>query len=1524
MAGAKTAVNKATNSVGFIAKLVTVNSVSEDGQTALTTDRQNTQTQVPMLVQRSKGPLPKPGETWLLAQDLGMWTFAAIVASDPDQFEGGGGTPGEAAVIVVSPTPPASPATGDLWMNSSAGNELFRWGGTSWVSCQFGTTALADGAVTAAKIQPGSITTAQIAPHAGITAQQVAFSVTDIGGVKITTGTTQPRDPVFGDIWFNPSAGNLMSIWNGNSWVPYQFGAEAIQPGSLTGAQLSSAPTIGATQVDFTAADIGGVSVSIRAAEPASPAIGDLWFDASDEYVLKQWNGTDWVAYQFGGQAIAPDSIGTSNIDFTARDIGGITTTVGPDQPTGAVAGDLWYDAGNGFKLNQFDGASWNPFQYGTGAIAAGSVTAALIAANTITAAQIAAGTITATQIAAATITGGNIAAGTITASNIAANTITAALIAANTITAAQIAAGTITSSQIAAGTITAKNLAVGGAANFNPYFAGGALTGWTGFNGTLAAVQPAGAPYPWAAQLTPSGTGATPSIEGTTGQGQVPVIPGLPYLVSAIAFTSAGQVTIGFDWYNSAGSYLSTSAPAEAVTPSAWSVLSTIQVPPAGAAYGIPRIGLTGTPPATTTLLAQAITVLSPVNGGIIEAGTIAAAQIAAGTITATQIASGTITAAQLAAGLVVAGIIDGTVVTGATLQNSTSDPRTAIHPDGSVTITDAGGTVIFRIGPDGTTSWFTSLAQIQASITPAGDFLVYQSPQGPRSWDFEPPGVPQLVATPISSVTSASTYTAPVTQDIPVGSYVEVIASASGATAASQVTDSKGNVYSLVTQETSGKEVQVFACASTTHLLTVLAGDSITTQFAATNTQCKNIFHFVLPGLNGSNLAVAAFGTGSTATVSGTPLNINDLIMLIVSNDFVGGLPTISGQWELLAQAHTGSNQYTSVLIGSAQALASLTGSATFAASCTWTAIMLGFTGAGAGGAGWTAQNSSLAGTAGWSSTGIFSLGITHSNTSQPWGATSPLFPVSAGTPVTMSATVQAPSALTAQAAIAFYNASGTLLSTVPCDQGATAIAAGDDQVFTVTGAIAPVGATQAALVISSTTTTSGLIMNADTVVVPGGLVYSNSAAGGVDAYGNIYTPGMSFIGLPLQQNILQVLDPYGNSLATLDSGGNLSAQEVSAAEDILLAGESFQDTILPGLAQGVVAFGSLDGNLPAPAAAISAETAILELDVMLQANRCYMIALAAFDVLMSAPGRAQIRIRATNDGSTPSVSSAQFMAAYFDGPFSNRSSLTPAGLRIFQTGSSPVMLRMLLTLSAASGTLNGTTTSPTAQIQSMADASTFGSVQQGAVTVYDLGNAAIDTGVYIGSGSSGTSGGQTLTHKSFANATWSYWGADALPPMGSPNMVRAHNNTMYSGYYIQPGGISPGGTPGNCYSYMDFTNASWPTVLAGATINSIKLTITSSGGSSNGVDVYLGMSPNATKNSPTSGVTHIGTYSMQKGQTKTITLPNSVATALQSGAAVSLVLGGGASSDAKETAKFQGTGSGQGPYLTVSYTT
>jgi hypothetical protein len=234
MAAPRQPVNAAGTSVGFTAKLVTVQSISPDGKTAVAVDRQHTQVNLPMMVQRSKGLLPAVGETWMATQELGSWTFAAIVAQSPSQFQAVTGSQG----VFASGTVPGNPSVGELWVNSSLGNQISVWNGTTWELLQFGGTA----------IQPGSLTGAQLAAEANIAASQVNFTATDIGGITTTISATQPPHPSNGDLWYNAANGYQLNQWTGIQWTPFQWGTQSIAARAIT-AELVAANTITASQM---------------------------------------------------------------------------------------------------------------------------------------------------------------------------------------------------------------------------------------------------------------------------------------------------------------------------------------------------------------------------------------------------------------------------------------------------------------------------------------------------------------------------------------------------------------------------------------------------------------------------------------------------------------------------------------------------------------------------------------------------------------------------------------------------------------------------------------------------------------------------------------------------------------------------------------------------------------------------------------------------------------------------------------------------------------------------------------------------------------------------------------------------------------------------------------------------------------------------------------------------------------------------------------------------------------------------
>lgn len=228
------AVNGATTSVGLTTRLVTVQSISPDGTTAICIDRTGTQVSVPMMIQPSKGTLPAVGDTWLLTQALGSWTFSAFVGGSATDFQQNTGAQG----VHTGATPPGVPSVGELWVDSSNGNMLTAWNGTNWVPLQFGAIA----------IQPGSLTSQQLSEEAAIAASQVNFTVSDIGGITTTLSATAPANPSFNDLWYDAGNGYRLNQWSGTEWIPYQWGTGSIAARTVT-AELIAANTITAEEL---------------------------------------------------------------------------------------------------------------------------------------------------------------------------------------------------------------------------------------------------------------------------------------------------------------------------------------------------------------------------------------------------------------------------------------------------------------------------------------------------------------------------------------------------------------------------------------------------------------------------------------------------------------------------------------------------------------------------------------------------------------------------------------------------------------------------------------------------------------------------------------------------------------------------------------------------------------------------------------------------------------------------------------------------------------------------------------------------------------------------------------------------------------------------------------------------------------------------------------------------------------------------------------------------------------------------
>lgn len=151
---------------------------------------------------------------------------------------------------------------------------------------------------------------------------------------------------------------------------------------------------------------------------PVSP------LDGGTEYFVRLVGvNTSGIAGDPSTQASGtPSEVVATSADFTARDIGGITTSVGSTEPASPLAGDIWINtSGTGSQFQQYSGTDWVPIQWDTESFKADSVTAAVIAAATILGTNIAADQIEADHLKANSVTLGKVDAGAIDAAALAA-----------------------------------------------------------------------------------------------------------------------------------------------------------------------------------------------------------------------------------------------------------------------------------------------------------------------------------------------------------------------------------------------------------------------------------------------------------------------------------------------------------------------------------------------------------------------------------------------------------------------------------------------------------------------------------------------------------------------------------------------------------------------------------------------------------------------------------------------------------------------------------------------------------------------------------------------------------------------------------------------------------------------------------------------------------------------------------------------------------------------------------------------
>ena len=264
--------------------------------------------------------------------------------------------------------PPTSTAIGDLWVDTDDNNQLYRAasvgattvGAGAWVSVRDASIATAASAAAAAQTTANSALTS--ANNAQATADGKISSYYQAAAPWADGAPGHDND--LGDLWYDTDD-KIAYRWSGTAWVK-------IEDPRIAQA-LSAANTAQTTADGKIATYFLNDPPWANGAPGHTNDAGDLWYDTNDGNKAYYWTGTAWTALPIGMSGLGGD--------VTARNLGAITTTVGPTAPASPKDGDLWIDSANGNILKRYSAgtSTWASVQ---DAGIQSAITAATNAAN--------------------------------------------------------------------------------------------------------------------------------------------------------------------------------------------------------------------------------------------------------------------------------------------------------------------------------------------------------------------------------------------------------------------------------------------------------------------------------------------------------------------------------------------------------------------------------------------------------------------------------------------------------------------------------------------------------------------------------------------------------------------------------------------------------------------------------------------------------------------------------------------------------------------------------------------------------------------------------------------------------------------------------------------------------------------------------------------------------------------------------------------------------------------------------------
>ncbi len=267
------------------------------------------------------------GAEWVSTRDGTIAIAQSAAAQAIAAAAGAQGTADGKVNTYVSNNPPTGQTAtdvGDLWVNTSENNNLYRWSGTQWVD-------IADGNIAAA------LSTAENA------------QATADGKVTTFFTATAPTAEGIGDLWMDTDDGNHMYRWNGTTWV-------TVRDATISQAQQDASDAITDAAAAQGTAD-GKVTTFVQGTQPTAEGAGDLWINSSDGNKMYRWSGVTWVIVQ--DQQISTAISAATTAQSTAD--GKIVSFYQTSAPSSAISstGDLWVDTNDNNRLYRYNGTAW-------------------------------------------------------------------------------------------------------------------------------------------------------------------------------------------------------------------------------------------------------------------------------------------------------------------------------------------------------------------------------------------------------------------------------------------------------------------------------------------------------------------------------------------------------------------------------------------------------------------------------------------------------------------------------------------------------------------------------------------------------------------------------------------------------------------------------------------------------------------------------------------------------------------------------------------------------------------------------------------------------------------------------------------------------------------------------------------------------------------------------------------------------------------------------------------------------------